>query len=102
MHKSVGTCELHSSVLRELSEVVAKPLSIVFEKLRQSSKVSSDWENRNITPIFKKSKKGRLAARLSSVSGKIIIEKIFLEDMSRHMDDRAVIRESQHGFTKSK
>lgn len=31
-----------------------------------------------------------------------ITEKIFLEGITKHMDDRDVIRCSQHGFTKGK
>lgn len=68
----------HVQVLRELTNEVAKALSIVFDKLWQCSEVPTDWKGRN---IFKKGKKGMpgdLQARRLSVPDKIM-EQIVLE-----------------------
>ena len=41
-------------MLKELAEVVAEPLSIIFEKLWLSGEVPDDWRKGQVTPIYKK------------------------------------------------
>ena len=55
--KSSGPDMLHSRVLKEVREVIALPLKIIFEESSTSVVLPSDWRSGNITPIFKKGAK---------------------------------------------
>uniref|UniRef100_K7EZY7 Reverse transcriptase domain-containing protein n=1 Tax=Pelodiscus sinensis TaxID=13735 RepID=K7EZY7_PELSI len=105
VHKSMGPDLVHPRVLRELANIIVEPLAIIFEKSRRSGEIPDDWKKANVVPIFKKGKKddpgNYRPVSLTSVPGKIM-EGILKESILRHLDERKVIRNSQHGFTKGK
>ncbi|XP_050792312.1 myoD family inhibitor domain-containing protein isoform X1 [Gopherus flavomarginatus] len=104
-HKSMGPDALHPRVLKELVDVIAKPLVIIFENVWRSGKVPNDWKKANVVPIFIKGKEedpgNYRPVSLSSMPGKIM-EQVLKESILKHLEEKKVIRNSQHGFTKGK
>ncbi|KAK4824336.1 hypothetical protein QYF61_013671 [Mycteria americana] len=94
LHKFMGPDEIHPRVLKELAEVLTKPLSIIYHQSWLTGEVPVDRRLENVTPIFKKDRKEDLgnyrAVSLTSVPGKLM-EQIILR-----------IKPSQHGFRKGR
>lgn len=80
-------------------DIIARPLTIIFERLWRSGEVPEDWKKANVTPVFKKGEREDTGNySLTSISGKMM-EQLILEATSKHMEDKKVIS-SQHGFNK--
>ncbi|KFQ24664.1 hypothetical protein N332_04263, partial [Mesitornis unicolor] len=94
IHKSMGPDGIHTRVLRELAEVLAKSLFIIYQQSWLTGEVPVDWRLANVTPIYKKGQKEDLGnyrpVSLTSVPGKVM-EQIILSAITRHMQDNQAI-----------
>ncbi|GAB0190938.1 mitochondrial enolase superfamily member 1 [Grus japonensis] len=71
----------------------------------RTGEVSEDWKKANVTPVFKKGKKkdpgNYRPVSLISIPGKVM-KHFILGVMSKHVEEKKVIRSGQHGFTNGK
>ncbi|KAK4824361.1 LOW QUALITY PROTEIN: hypothetical protein QYF61_014021 [Mycteria americana] len=102
-YKSLGPDNIHLRVLRELADVIARLLSITFEKSWRSGHIPEDWKKANVNRIYKKGLKedpgNYRPISLTSVPGKVM-KRILLWPIISQM--KHTIGKSQHGFTKGK
>ncbi|KAK4820005.1 hypothetical protein QYF61_017384 [Mycteria americana] len=101
IHKSMGPDEIHPRVLKELAEMLTKPLSIIYQQSWLTGEVTVDWRLANVTPIYKKGPGNYRPVTLTSVPGKLM-EQIILSAITRHVEDNQGIKPSQHGFRKGR
>ncbi|KAK4823485.1 LOW QUALITY PROTEIN: hypothetical protein QYF61_002549 [Mycteria americana] len=104
-HKSMGPDEIHLRVLRELAEVLTKPLTIIYQQSWLTGEVPADWRLANVTPIYKKGQKedpgNYRPVSLTSVPGKLM-EQIIFSAITGHVENNQGIKPSQHGFRKGR
>jgi len=90
VHKSMGPDGMHPRVLRELADVIAEPISIIFERSWRTGEVPKDWRKANVTPIFKKGKKedpgNYRPVSLTSIPGKVM-QQLILEVINKQVEE---------------
>ena len=79
---------------------MAYPLAIIFQHSIDQSRVPQQWRTANVIPIFKKGSKRDAAnyrpISLTSHIGKLL-ERIIRDHILRHLDNKQLIKPSQHG-----
>ncbi|GAB0183681.1 mitochondrial enolase superfamily member 1 [Grus japonensis] len=87
-HKSMGPDGIHPRLLRELAEVLTKPLSIISQQSWLTREVPDDWKLVNVTSIYKKGQKedpgNYRPVSLTLVLGKVM-EQIILSAITWHV-----------------
>lgn len=97
--KSIRPDGMHTWALRELADVISRPLLIIFD-WSWRLEVPKDWRKVNVTFIFKKCKReDPVNYRPATLIPGNVMEQLMLETIRRHIKDK-IIRSSHHGFTK--
>ena len=105
VNKACGPDKLYPRILKELSDVITKPLHIIFNKTLKEGRVPNDWKLANVTPIFKKGSRNiRSNYRPVSLTSVVcrILESIIRDTVTNFLDEHNLIRNTQHGFSKGK
>ena len=101
VNKSPGPDQIHPRIVKELADVLAHPLYLIFRSSLKNGKVPLDWKTANITAIFKKGDK-QLAENyrpvsLTSIVCKIL-ESIIRNDMIAYLKENKILSNKQFGF----
>jgi hypothetical protein len=99
--KAAGPDCLSPRVLKELADIVADPLTCIFNKSLKECCVPSDWRHANVAPIFKKGQKYDPAnyrpISLTCIASKLM-EHIICSSMMKHASRNNIFYSLQHGF----
>lgn len=101
VNKSPGPDGLHPKMLKELSEALVKPLTIIYNTSLSLGTVPDSWKEGNITALFKKGDKSNPGnyrpVSLTSVICKLM-EKLVRVIIVNHMIKNELFSNKQFGF----
>lgn len=82
----MGPNRMRPRVPRELAEVTAELLSIIFDRSWIKGEVSEDWSITSVTPVLKDKQEPGISgpASLTSIPGKVM-ERLALDAISKHI-----------------
>ena len=105
VNKSPGPDSMHPRVLFEIRQVLAKPLTLIFQLSVKLGQIPSPWKDAKITAIFKKGDKhvagNYRPVSLTSVACKIL-ESFIRDALVKYMKDNNFFSRKQFGFLKGR
>ena len=100
-HKASGPDMIPARILKDLSDVIAPILTIIFQRNLTHGEVPEDWKSANVTPIFKKGDPFK-TNNYRPVSLTIICcklqEHIITSSVMTHVEEHQILTDCQHGF----
>ena len=99
--KACGPDQIPARILRDLADVIAPPLTLIFQKSLDEGNIPNDWRTANVTAIFKKGERYKASnyrpVSLTSLCCKVQ-EHIIVSSILKHLDAHQILTDCQHGF----
>ena len=99
--KSCGPDGIHPRVLKELSNELAMPLKMLFDRTMYEGKIPESWKTAEVKPLFKKGAKMKPGnyrpVSLTSIVCKIF-ESLIRDEVTAHLIRNNLLSEHQYGF----
>ena len=103
--KSPGPDGWHSMFLKSVADLIAYPLSVLYQKSLNESLVPSQWLQAMVTAIHKTGPKNSdenyRPISITSIIGKLM-KSIIRDKIVSHMERNNLFSETQHGFVRSR
>ena len=100
-NKSPGPDGIHPLVLKELADVIAMPLTVLFNMSIQCGKLPSEWKTAVIKPMYKSGSRSLPVnyrpVSLTCIACKIL-ERVIVKRMQKHLESNSLLQSGQHGF----
>ena len=101
VNKSCGPDNLHPRLLFELADIIALPVTILFNKTLKSGELPKDWKMAFITGIFKKGSRhlpeNYRPISLTSILCKLM-ERLVRDSVVTHLLENGLLTKKQFGF----
>ena len=102
-HKATGPDEIPARLLKEAADQLAPILTLIFQASYNQGTVPAAWRQADVVPVFKKGDPATPSnyrpISLTAISCKLM-EHIMQTSIMRHLDNNAILHDSQHGFRK--
>ena len=104
-HKTPGLDGIHPKPIKELADILALPLTIIFKRSTTCGQLPRNWLDAVISPIYKKGQRcipeNYRPVSLLSIICKVL-ERIITNQIVQHIMENELSCHQQHGFTKGK
>ena len=102
---STGNDQIPSRVYKTAADILAYPLSMVYNMSMCTSTIPQDWKEANIVPIFKKGSRTKVCnyrpISLTSL-GSRIMERCIKRKLMDFLENNQILNNAQHGFRKER